>query len=197
MKSIYGLIVILLAALIMFVGGCAKRSNPAVPDAPPAGWVFEADHQYAGLSDSVAFSGGFLSRRVMIYTPAGYGDQMVGDRFPVLYLLPGYDGEPSFYYQYGNELYSMASSVQQVADKLIADGEIKPMIIVMPDASIPYGGSFFANSSLIGKWEDMMARELVTYVDSPNKSGLRTWLTRSLVRYRDIPPAVMALSESQ
>lgn len=165
--------VVLLAVCFLTIGaailmvGCTQRSNPAIPEAAEGGAIVQGVHQYDGLlnlTDPVrsAFSG----RWVAAYLPKGYKFDIVGPRYPVLYLLPGYDGEPSFYYRFGNENYYQIANVAEVADRLIADKEIKPMIIIMPDASTPYGGSFYANSSLEGPWEDMMAQELIHYVDT-------------------------------
>jgi pimeloyl-ACP methyl ester carboxylesterase len=94
----------------------------------------------------------------------------------VLYVYPGFDGEPSFRYDNGNENYYLVASIGRVADRLILSGEIKPMIIVLPDASIWYGGAFYANSALAGQWEDIMAKELIDYIDDPDT-----------VRFRSIP----------
>ncbi len=151
----------------ILVVGCTQRTNPAIPESPDGGEIAQGVHQYDGLlnlddPERSAFSG----RWVAAYLPKGYRLDIVGPRYPVLYLLPGYDGEPSFYYRFGNEEYYQIANVAEVADRLIASGEIKPMIIILPDASIPYGGSFYANSSLEGPWEDMMAKDLIHYVDT-------------------------------
>ncbi len=161
-----------LLLLILLVSGCTRRDNPAVPSDPPAGTISQATHQFYGLDADSAIWSQFPSRWISVYRPAGYDDQLVGARFPVLYLLPGYDGEPSFYYRFGNENYYQTSAIAAIADELIAAKVIKPLIIVMPDASIYYGGSFFNNGNLTGKWENMMSYELVNYADVV--SGFRT-----------------------
>ena len=168
MKSVYRIVGISLLAIIILSVGCVKRDNPAVPETPPAGLVAWFTHQYDGLTGTSTNSvwNQYPARRVAVYTPPGYDFEKIGVRYPTLYLLPGFDGEPSFNFEYGNETYYLAASIAKVADRLIASGEIKPMFIVMPDASIPYGGSFYANSSLAGKWEDMMSVELVHKIDT-------------------------------
>jgi S-formylglutathione hydrolase FrmB len=176
MKSVYRIIGITLLVIIVLSVGCIKRDNPVVPEAPPAGLVTEFNHDFDGLSDANAVWNTFTSRRVMVYTPPGYDFERIGPRYPTLYLLPGFDGEPSFNFNYGNETYYLAAGIAKVADRLIASGEIKPLFIVMPDASIYYGGSFYANSTLAGKWEDMMSVELVYKTDRDDGlgTGLRT-----------------------
>lgn len=158
--------------LILTVTGCTRRDNPAVPADPESGSVSQGTHQYFGLMPDSARWSQFQSRWIDAYRPGGYDDRLIGARFPVLYLLPGFDGEPSFYFRFGNENYYRASAIAAVADEMIAAGEIKPMIIVMPDASIFYGGSFFNNNELSGKWENIASYELVKYGDEI--SGLRT-----------------------
>jgi S-formylglutathione hydrolase FrmB len=167
MKSVYRLIGISLLAIIILSVGCVKRDNPAVPETAPAGLIAWFTHQYDGITGANSIWNQYPARRVAVYTPPGYDfDNLIGLRYPTLYLLPGYDGEPSFNFEYGNETYYLAASIAKVADRLIASGEIKPMFIVMPDAAIPYGGSFYANSNLAGKWEDMRSVELVHKVDT-------------------------------
>jgi S-formylglutathione hydrolase FrmB len=39
------------------------------------------------------------------------------------------------------------------------------MILVMPDGSNKFGGSFYTNSITTGNWEDFITRELTSYID--------------------------------
>jgi S-formylglutathione hydrolase FrmB len=173
MKSVYRIVGISLLAIIILSVGCVKRDNPAVPETPPAGQIAWFEHQYDGLGSGNAIWSQYPSRGVTVYTPPGYDLlNLIGPRYPTLYLLPGFDGEPSFNFRFGNETYYLAASIAKVADRLIASGEIKPLFIVMPDAAIPYGGSFYANSTLAGKWEDMMSVELVYKIDREDGVGV-------------------------
>jgi enterochelin esterase-like enzyme len=63
-------------------------------------------------------------RRMHVYVPPGY-DPDSTRRYPVLYLLHGNSGHDGQWVQIGR--------ANVVADNLIADGEILPMILVMPD----------------------------------------------------------------
>jgi S-formylglutathione hydrolase FrmB len=173
MKSVYKIIGVSLLAIIILSVGCVKRDNPVVPEAAPAGQIAWFNHQYDGLKLGNSGWSQFPSRRIAVYIPPGYDFELIGPRYPTLYLLPGFDGEPSFNFEYGNETYYLAASIAKIADRLIASGEIKPMFIVMPDASIPYGGSFYANSTLAGLWQDMMSVELVHKVDTISLDNFR------------------------
>ncbi len=62
------------------------------------------------------------TRRLLVYTPPGYGDS--GTTYPVLYLLHGCGDDESAWTKVGQ--------VQHLADNLLAAGQAKPMVIVMP-----------------------------------------------------------------
>ena len=62
------------------------------------------------------------SRRMHVYTPAGYGTGQ--EHYPVLYLLHGaMDSDDSW---------STVGRAAVIFDNLIANGRIKPMVVVMP-----------------------------------------------------------------
>jgi enterochelin esterase-like enzyme len=62
-------------------------------------------------------------RDFIVYTPPGY-DPTAGKRYPALYLLHGYSDDSS--------AWSTVGCANVILDNLIARGEAKPMIIVMP-----------------------------------------------------------------
>lgn len=64
------------------------------------------------------------SRRMTVYTPAGYDK---GGRYPVLYLLHGAGGDEDAWTELGR--------AAQILDNLIAEGKAKPMIVVMPNGN--------------------------------------------------------------
>ena len=55
-------------------------------------------------------------------------------------------------------------------NKLIESGSVEPMIIVMPDGSNRFGGSFYTNSYTTGNWEDFIVYELPEYIDANYRS---------------------------
>ncbi len=67
-------------------------------------------------------------RRMHIYTPPNY-DASPGQRYPVLYLLHGGGDEDSGWPTIGRAGF--------ILDNLIASGKAKPMLIVMPNGSLP------------------------------------------------------------
>lgn len=62
-------------------------------------------------------------RRMLIYTPFGYGES--NKKYPVLYLHHGGGGDENEWANWGR--------VCQIMDNLIAQGKAEPMIIVMPN----------------------------------------------------------------
>ena len=66
-------------------------------------------------------------RRIHVYTPPGYDDNT--NRYPVLYLLHGAGDEDSGW--------STCGRAGFIIDNLIAANKTKPMIIVMPNGSMP------------------------------------------------------------
>jgi S-formylglutathione hydrolase FrmB len=95
--------------------------------------------------------------RVSIYLPPSY-DSSTTKRYPAIYLLHGFGGSEATWTRVFNAPARM--------DSLVASGAAREMIIVMPSAANPFGGSFYANSSTTGNWDDFISRDLVAYVDS-------------------------------
>jgi len=66
-------------------------------------------------------------RRMHVYTPPGYESET--DRYPVLYLLHGGGDEDSGWSTIGRAGF--------ILDNLLAAGKARPMIVVMPNGSLP------------------------------------------------------------
>lgn len=64
------------------------------------------------------------ARRMVVYTPPGYEGS--AERYPVLYLLHGSGGDEHAWNEMG--------SASVILDNLLAQGKMKPMIVVMPNA---------------------------------------------------------------
>jgi S-formylglutathione hydrolase FrmB len=98
-------------------------------------------------------------RPLSIYLPPCYSVQLPR-RYPAIYLLHGYQGNHKQWMAGGKEW-----NIRDVMDKLIGDGKVREMIVVMPDAKSRYGGSFYTNSVTTGNWEDYIAQDVVAFVD--------------------------------
>jgi enterochelin esterase family protein len=98
------------------------ESLVTVPGNPPMPWeVRDVPH---GNIIQVPYQSKVFEtqRRYFVYTPPGY--ETSTDKLPVLYLLHGFTDDDSSWTAVGK--------ANLIADSLLADGKIKPLIIVMP-----------------------------------------------------------------
>ncbi len=107
-------------------------------------------------------------RNIVIYLPPSY-DQ--GGNFPVIYLLHGYGGNEGAYLDANHPYWVEEPDFPEngfgaMLDELIASGNMKEVIVVMPDGYSKYGGSIFTNSELNGNYEDYIVQDLVNHIDS-------------------------------
>jgi enterochelin esterase-like enzyme len=107
-------------------------------------------------------------KKYAIYLPPDY--ESSEKSYPVLYLLHGSGGNQTTWAQNGN--------VKDVADKLINEGIISPMIIVMPDASGAKRGYL---NFVDGSWpyEDFFFGEFIPFID-------KTYRTKPEKKYRAV-----------
>jgi enterochelin esterase family protein len=73
-----------------------------------------------------------VTRRMHVYTPPGY-DVRSSARYPVLYLLHGSGDDDSGW--------DVIGRANLIFDNLIAVGQCKPMIVVMPEGHVPSGAN--------------------------------------------------------
>jgi S-formylglutathione hydrolase len=83
-------------------------------------------------------------------------------RYPVVYFLPGYGTAPSAYTAGSCQVSASLDST----DESVGAGTIGEMIVVIPSGNHRLGGSFYVNSPVTGAWEDFIATDLVSYMDS-------------------------------
>nr|WP_246333551.1 alpha/beta hydrolase family protein [Aureimonas mangrovi] len=91
---------------------------------------------------------------VEVYVPDG---PVPAEGWPVLYLLHGHDGNERSWADLGG--------IQARLDRLIADGTIAPLLVVMPDA----GNSWYVDSADVdgpGDYETAITVDLVAHVEA-------------------------------
>jgi enterochelin esterase-like enzyme len=96
-------------------------------------------------------------RDVFVYLPPSYTKNR-SQRYPVVYFLHGYLAYA--------ETYVNAMWASDGADKDVAAGTSKEMIIVFPDSHTIYNGSMYSNSPTTGNWETYLTEDLISYIDS-------------------------------
>lgn len=98
---------------ILLIGG--GRSDLYKVNAVPHGTVAKRWYTQDGLT-----------RRLSVYTPAGYENN--NKRYPVFYLLHGMGGD--------EEAWLTQGRTAQILDNLIAQGKAEPMIVVMTNGNV-------------------------------------------------------------
>ncbi|HMD32541.1 MAG TPA: alpha/beta fold hydrolase [Candidatus Acidoferrales bacterium] len=109
--------------------------------------------------------GDSATRHVSIYLPPSYGKGP--SHYPVVYLLHGYLGSDQSW------IAGDWANVPKIADRLIAAGKMREMIIVMPDGSNKFLGSMYTDSPTTGNWEEFITQDLVHYVDRHFRTAAR------------------------
>jgi enterochelin esterase-like enzyme len=115
--------------------------------------------------------GGYRDQ-VDVVLPPGYAARR-RDHYPVLYLLHGFPGVPSTFVSVGQVAATEAT--------LVASGQMKPMIMVMPTGTRSYlTDTEWANG--IGQsnaWDTMVAHDLVHVIDARYRT-IRTGAARGI-----------------
>jgi enterochelin esterase family protein len=132
-----------------------SASLVSVPAAQTAPWDPRMDVEHGSME--IVWHNSKVTndaRYYYVYTPPGY-DPNGAKRYPVLYLLHGNNGRP--------EDWTMAGRANFMADNLIAEKKMQPMIIVMPwGHAVPFGGPQGENDS---KFDEYLTKEVMPAVD--------------------------------
>jgi len=155
LRKIAVVLSVLLLAAVFF--GCSDRGTDVTKieysrfDVPVGN---DGGHQ---IADELAFTM-FSSHAIYyrIYLPPNYAGFGEGEPYPVLYLLSPFRGDAFYYFNHG---------LSAVANRMIADGEIEPMIIVCIDGSAGYGGVFYGDNYAGGKYARAIGSIQGSFVD--------------------------------
>ena len=107
------------------------------------------------------------TRRCFVYTPPGY-DKNQSERYPVLYLQHGWDEDETGW--------STQGKMNFIMDNLLAEGKIKPMLVVMDNGDISglprnvvnWDSVQSITSTGKGKveFQDLIVKEIIPMIDS-------------------------------
>ena len=173
----FGIVLTVLSAALLFFGCSERESNVTDPgygvrDGLTDVYIFPGGHS---VSEELAFTMYGSVRKVphinlKVYTPPNPDEpdsaySPTGPRYPVLYLMSPFRGNDSYYFNHG---------LVAIADKMIYEGQIKPMIIVCIDGSSGYGGCFYGDTWFGGKYakaicdieNDPISGSMIDYVDA-------------------------------
>lgn len=148
-----GLLLGLVSAAPTLAQAAAQAPAPT-PAAAPAGRVVELEVPAPSLAGNLV--GTADVQQASVYLPAGY-DAAPARRYPVIYLLHGIFDRP--------ETWTGHFEVPAILDRLIAAGEMPPALVVMPTGGNRYGGGFYRDSPVSGRWAEFVAEDLVRTID--------------------------------
>ena len=100
-------------------------------------------------------------RPLWVSLPPGY-DQELDRRYPSIYLIQGLTGQLDMW----RNRSPFRLNFPELADQLIASGEIPPVILVWVDCWTSLGGSQFLNSPATGQYHSYLCDEVVPWVDA-------------------------------
>jgi len=142
-----------------------------------------------------------VEQPIAVYLPPRYAS--AADKYPVVYFLPGYDTGVSALLDGTFQGFSLAEAM----DRLIAEGRIREMIVVVVNGRNVLGEGLFTQCPDTGEWDRFLVRDVVRYVDKNYKTlpfretrgiaGYSTGGTAALqiaMRYSDVFSAVYATS---
>ena len=109
-----------------------------------------------GASLEGNLEGDAVDRDVLVFLPPGYAKQK-GRRYPVVYALHGFF--------IGAEQWSREIHVPQTIEGAFALGA-REMIVVLPDTKTLHNGSMYSSSVTTGDFENFIARDVVSYIDT-------------------------------
>ena len=102
-------------------------------------------------------------RAVDVYVPHGHD----GNDLPLLVDIAGYTGSGLSHTNWKN----FGENVPERLDRLIAMGELAPVVVAFPDCFTRLGGNQYINSSAMGPWEDILISEIVPAVEDQFHCG--------------------------
>ncbi len=149
MRLAYKLSVLVMAVAIISTG-CSDRGDTITPITyDNSSLVWTIGHEYHQELGFTMFPEIKIDPKMYgkVYTPPGYDNPGQGRPYPVLILLSPFNETDEFYFNHG---------LKDVADRLISEGRIEPMIIICMNGRNSYGGTFYADASASGKYTTIL-----------------------------------------
>src|SRR6266702_2072495 len=99
-------------------------------------------------------------RPVLVYLPPGY-DGEPDRRYPAVYVIMGYTGHVAMWHNRT----AFRQPFTETADQVFATGAAPPALVIYVDAWTGYGGSQFVDSPGTGRYHSYLCDEVVPWVD--------------------------------
>lgn len=97
-------------------------------------------------------------RDLCVYLPPGYSDNH--KPYPVLWDLAAFTNSGLGHVGWRHR----GENLPQRLDRLIAGGEMPPVVVAMPDCYTSLGGNQYLNSAAVGPYADYLSEELVPFL---------------------------------
>jgi enterochelin esterase-like enzyme len=150
-----------------YFGSCRWESGIEIPAHDQAFYACRMDVPHGNVQQVLFPSKSTNTvRRAFVYTPPTYGKNPK-EKFPVLYLQHGWGEDET--------AWSTQGHANLIMDNLIADGKIKPFIIVMTYGmtnDVKFGG---LHEFTAKEFETVLVDELVPYIDANFQTKSDKW----------------------
>ncbi|SEL89569.1 Putative esterase [Roseateles sp. YR242] len=97
-------------------------------------------------------------RAIDVYIPHGHD----GGGLPLLVDIVGFTAGGPVHTNWKN----FGENVPERLDRLIAAGEMPPVVVAFPDCFTRLGGNQYVNSVAMGRWDDFLCAEAVPFVEA-------------------------------
>jgi pimeloyl-ACP methyl ester carboxylesterase len=141
---------ILIVLSILLLSSCASQPK-IVKEVERNGSFFFAVQSPSVLKNKVGYT---ATQMITVYLPPDY--QSTKKKYPVIYYLHGFGGSSL----------EILEGFENLFDSWFKEHPDRQCIVAGVDGENAFGGSFFVNSPLSGNWEDFVAKEAVSFVDS-------------------------------
>ena len=123
----------------------------------PQGRVIRLEHRSDVLQDNPWNDPS--DRQLPVYLPPGY--EQSGRPYLALWDLAAYTNSGPGHLNWRNH----GENLPQRLDRLIGEGKLPPLVVVMPDCYTSLGGNQYVNSPGVGRYADYLVEELVPLVE--------------------------------
>ncbi len=117
--------------------------------------------------DSQVLAGNLLGdptlRAIDVYVPAGHD----GRGLALLVDVVGFTAGGPIHTNWKN----FGENLPERLDRLIAAGEMPPVVVAFPDCFTRLGGNQYVNSAAVGRWDDFLRAEAVPFVEASFSCG--------------------------
>lgn len=122
----------------------------------PAGHVERFRHTSGALAGNPW--GDPVARDVCVYLPPGYRPD--GEPHVALWDFAAFTNSGPGHLNWRNH----GENLVQRLDRLIFEGRLPPVVVVMPDCYSSLGGNQYLNSPAVGRYDDYVVQELIPFV---------------------------------